>query len=144
MPRKKVKAKQPPSDSTQKREEERLRNPMKMRDKGTVRWNRQEPQRSGAVRLLRPSASPYLSSLCSSSSRSLTPFRFRRRSPSVPFTQVYTTSMGMGRHSLHRNHTAITITITRRFCKGFFTFSRRFYPKRRTKEKTIKLQAIET
>lgn len=50
----------------------------------------------------------YLRALCSSSSCSLTAFSSFRRAVSVPFTHVYTTSIGMGRQSL-REKTFISL-----------------------------------
>ena len=52
----------------------------------------------------------YLRALCSSSSCSLTVFSSFSRAVSVPFTHVYTTSMGMGRQSLKHRDTGVTQT----------------------------------
>lgn len=49
----------------------------------------------------------YLRAFCSSSICSLTVFSSLSRATSVPFTHVYTTSIGIGRQSLKRN-TAVT------------------------------------
>lgn len=52
--------------------------------------------------LNRQRSQSYLRALCSSSICSLTAFSSFSRATSVPFTHVYTTSMGMGRQSLQK------------------------------------------